>query len=69
MTAAAAPTLRDLDRSLPAYATCPDLRDKRVVITGGGSGIGSELVRAFAGQGARVWFLDSQFFCAQARRQ
>ncbi|TXG00670.1 SDR family NAD(P)-dependent oxidoreductase [Massilia arenae] len=50
MTAAAAPTL--------GYATYPDLRDKRVVITGGGSGIGSELVRAFAGQGARVWFLD-----------
>lgn len=40
------------------YATYPDLRDKRVVITGGGTGIGSELVTAFVGQGARVWFLD-----------
>lgn len=40
------------------YATYPDLRDKRAVITGGGTGIGSELVTAFAGQGARVWFLD-----------
>lgn len=40
------------------YAIYPDLRDKRVVITGGGTGIGSELVAAFAGQGARVWFLD-----------
>ncbi|OON63051.1 3-oxoacyl-ACP reductase [Massilia sp. KIM] len=40
------------------YATYPDLRDKRVVITGGGTGIGSELVSAFVGQGARVWFLD-----------
>ena len=40
------------------YATYPDLAGKRVVITGGGSGIGSELVTAFAGQGARVWFLD-----------
>ena len=40
------------------YATYPDLAGKRVVITGGGSGIGSELVAAFAGQGARVWFLD-----------
>jgi NAD(P)-dependent dehydrogenase (short-subunit alcohol dehydrogenase family) len=40
------------------YATYPDLADKRVVITGGGTGIGAELVTAFAGQGARVWFLD-----------
>jgi NAD(P)-dependent dehydrogenase (short-subunit alcohol dehydrogenase family) len=40
------------------YATYPDLAGKRVVITGGGSGIGSELVAAFAGQGAMVYFLD-----------
>lgn len=40
------------------YATYPDLAGKRVVITGGGSGIGGELVSAFAGQGARVYFLD-----------
>jgi NAD(P)-dependent dehydrogenase (short-subunit alcohol dehydrogenase family) len=40
------------------YATFPDLKDKCVVITGGGSGIGSELTTAFVGQGARVYFLD-----------
>ena len=40
------------------YPTFHDLAGQRVVITGGGSGIGAELVTAFAGQGARVWFLD-----------
>jgi len=40
------------------YATYPDLAGKRVVITGGGSGIGAELTVAFVKQGARVYFLD-----------
>ncbi|MFC0266898.1 SDR family NAD(P)-dependent oxidoreductase [Kushneria aurantia] len=39
----------------PVY---PDLAGRRVVITGGGSGIGEGIVRAFAAQGARVHFLD-----------
>jgi NAD(P)-dependent dehydrogenase (short-subunit alcohol dehydrogenase family) len=51
------------------YATYPDLASKRVVITGGGSGIGAELVTAFAGQGARVWFLDIAEEAARALEQ
>jgi NAD(P)-dependent dehydrogenase (short-subunit alcohol dehydrogenase family) len=39
-------------------ATYPDLRDKTVVITGGASGIGASMVEAFAGQGAKVGFID-----------
>jgi NAD(P)-dependent dehydrogenase (short-subunit alcohol dehydrogenase family) len=41
-----------------AFATYPSLRDRAVLITGGATGIGADLVRAFAGQGARVAFVD-----------
>lgn len=34
------------------------LKNASVVVTGGASGIGAEMVRAFAAQGARVAFLD-----------
>lgn len=39
-------------------ARYPSLRDKRVIITGGGSGIGAGLVEAFVLQGAHVAFID-----------
>lgn len=42
----------------PAFATYPSLKDKVVYVSGGASGIGAEIVRAFAAQGARVGFLD-----------
>lgn len=40
------------------YATYPDLKDKRVVVTGGGTGIGASIVDAYVRQGAQVVFLD-----------
>ncbi len=40
------------------YATYPSLRDRSVFITGGGSGIGTSLVRHFAAQGSKVGFVD-----------
>lgn len=43
-----------------AYATYPSLRDCVVFISGGSSGIGAELVRAFAAQGARVAFCGTR---------
>jgi len=39
-------------------AIYPSLKNKRIVITGGASGIGASLVSAFAAQGAKVAFLD-----------
>jgi len=40
------------------FARYPSLADKVVYVTGGASGIGAEIVSAFAEQGARVGFVD-----------
>lgn len=41
-----------------AFAIYPSLKDVSVFVTGGASGIGGEMVRAFAGQGSKVGFVD-----------
>src|SRR4029450_2020760 len=47
-----------ISRPAPAFAIYPSLQDTSVFVTGGASGIGAEIVRAFAGQGSRVGFVD-----------
>jgi NAD(P)-dependent dehydrogenase (short-subunit alcohol dehydrogenase family) len=44
--------------SMAQTARYPSLADKRVFISGGGSGIGAGLVEAFTAQGSRVAFVD-----------
>jgi D-xylose 1-dehydrogenase len=41
-----------------SFATYPSLRDMPVIVSGGASGIGEGLVRAFAAQGSRVGYVD-----------
>ena len=42
----------------PAFARYPSLAGRTVFVTGGASGIGAEIVAAFADQGCRVGFVD-----------
>ncbi|MEL7183022.1 MAG: SDR family NAD(P)-dependent oxidoreductase, partial [Pseudomonadota bacterium] len=41
-----------------SFATYPSLSGKTVIVSGGASGIGADIVAAFAAQGARVGLLD-----------
>jgi D-xylose 1-dehydrogenase len=47
-----------MDIMTTATAIYPSLKNKRIVVTGGGSGIGASVVQAFAQQGAEVIFVD-----------
>lgn len=51
---------------MDGYAKYPSLRDRVVLVTGGGSGIGASLVEHFALQGSRVAFLDRDVEASEA---
>ncbi len=48
------------------FATYPSLRGRRVLVTGGASGIGASIVEHFVRQGSRVGFLDLDHEAAAA---
>jgi D-xylose 1-dehydrogenase len=50
----------------PTFATFPSLAGRTVLITGGASGIGAEMVRQFARNAAKVAFIDIQDEAARA---
>jgi D-xylose 1-dehydrogenase len=51
---------------MSAFARYPSLAGRAVLVTGGASGIGATLVDEFAGQGARVGFIDIDAAAGQA---
>lgn len=51
---------------MSGFATYPSLRDRRVLVTGGASGIGASIVEHFAEQGALVGFIDLDARAAEA---
>jgi D-xylose 1-dehydrogenase len=52
--------LRDFEKIVMSYTRYASLEDRVVFVSGGSSGIGAELVRAFAAQGAKVAFCGTK---------
>ncbi len=53
------------DATTAEWAIYPSLKGRVVYVTGGASGIGAEIVRAFVAQGAKVGFMDLNAEAAQ----
>jgi NAD(P)-dependent dehydrogenase (short-subunit alcohol dehydrogenase family) len=51
---------------MSAYASYPSLKDRVVLVTGGGSGIGASIVEHFCAQRARVAFVDIERAASEA---
>lgn len=51
---------------MTGWARYPSLEGRSVLVTGGGSGIGAQIVRRFAEQGSRVAFLDVDTAASEA---
>jgi len=49
-----------------SFARYPSLADRVVFVSGGATGIGADIVEAFAGQGAKVAFVDVQTEAGEA---
>lgn len=66
MSEADLPNLENSQGARTWDAIYPSLQDARVLVTGGGSGIGEIIVEGFAGQGAQVAFIDIEHDASQA---